>query len=319
MKFAVLSLNPGIDRALYLSDPMNPGHMNRAARTVTSQGSKGANVSVVLHRLGFDVTYYAFTGGLYGELCEKIIAAEGLKAKYTGTACGIRVNTKVTDCNRLCTEFNEKGGPVTPEEYEALTQSFLQDDAEVVYMCGSFPQGVENTVYKELVRVEKSLGRNVVLDCSGEALTQAVVSSPDVIKPNIDELADLASSLGLCEHISTGCGLSPGDAQALCAKISSAFGIGRVICTMGEKGAVENTGKYSVSAFPAELRGFSGAGDCFLAGFGAAVYGMGLPDAEAMRFAAACGAAKVALEGTLLPTAADIEKILGYLPATIGK
>ena len=319
MRFAVLSLNPGIDRVLYLGKKLAPGHMNRAVKSVTSQGSKGANAAIMIKSLGFDVTYYSFSGDAGSRFGREISPEEGIDCRLTETSCGLRINTKVIDADGLCSEFNERGGPVTEAEFKRLAQDFLSDPAQTVFMCGSFPQGVENTVYKELVRVEKSLGRNVVLDCSGEALTQAVVSSPDVIKPNIDELADLASSLGLCEHISTGCGLSPGDAQALCAKISSAFGIGRVICTMGEKGAVENTGKYSVSAFPAELRGFSGAGDCFLAGFGAAVYGMGLPDAEAMRFAAACGAAKVALEGTLLPTAADIEIILGYRPATIGK
>ena len=51
-KFAVLSLNPGIDRALYLPSPMEAGSLNRAARSVTTQGSKGANVAIMLHRLG---------------------------------------------------------------------------------------------------------------------------------------------------------------------------------------------------------------------------------------------------------------------------
>ena len=36
-KFAVLSLNPGIDRALYLPAPLAEGGLNRAARSVTTQ------------------------------------------------------------------------------------------------------------------------------------------------------------------------------------------------------------------------------------------------------------------------------------------
>ena len=312
MKFAVLSLNPGIDRALYLSDPMNPGHMNRAARTVTSQGSKGANVSVVLHRLGFDVTYYAFTGGLYGELCEKIIAAEGLKAKYTGTACGIRVNTKVTDCNRLCTEFNEKGGPVTPEEYEALTQSFLQDDAEVVYMCGSFPQGVEKTAYRDLVAAEKSLGRKVILDCDGDALINGIQSSPDIIKPNTDELIGLLRRTGMCKNLPQDPQGTPGFMEKACAKVAAKYGIDTVLCTMGPKGALGiSKGKtFFCEAAPVELRGFSGAGDTFLAGFGAARYALGMDDAAALRYASACAGAKIVLEGTTLPTKEGVDEIL---------
>ena len=46
-KFAVLSLNPGIDRALYLPAPLSEGSLNRAARSVTTQGSKGANVAII--------------------------------------------------------------------------------------------------------------------------------------------------------------------------------------------------------------------------------------------------------------------------------
>ena len=67
-KFAVLSLNPGIDRALYLPSPMTAGSMNRAARSVTTQGSKGANVAIMLNRLGCDVEYYTFGGGEFGDL-----------------------------------------------------------------------------------------------------------------------------------------------------------------------------------------------------------------------------------------------------------
>ncbi len=63
MRFAVLSLNPGIDRVLYLEKKLDPGHMNRAVKSVTSQGSKGANAAIMLKRLGFDVTYYSFSGG----------------------------------------------------------------------------------------------------------------------------------------------------------------------------------------------------------------------------------------------------------------
>ena len=47
MRFAVLTMNPGIDRVLYFREPMRPGKMNRAYRSVTSQGSKGANVAIL--------------------------------------------------------------------------------------------------------------------------------------------------------------------------------------------------------------------------------------------------------------------------------
>ncbi|MCQ2406814.1 MAG: PfkB family carbohydrate kinase [Oscillospiraceae bacterium] len=323
MKFAVLSLNPGIDRVLYLNNPMNPGHMNRACRSVTSQGSKGANVAIMLKRLGFDVTYYSFTGGLYGSLCEEILNKEGIDCKYRKAACGIRVNTKVIDGNGVCTELNEKGGPVTKEELEGLLEDFLKDSAETVFMCGSFPQGVEKDVYKSLIRVEKELGHNVILDCDGEAMTQGIVSGPDIIKPNIDELIMLLKSVGMCKDLPDESGKDTESTEKACGKLAERFGVGRVICTLGENGAVENSLSSSdgeapkagdgiyVPAYKSELLGFSGAGDCFLAGFGAAVYGMGMSDYDALEFASACGAAKVRLEGTRLPEKKEIQTIYG--------
>ena len=317
MKFAVLSLNPGIDRTLYLGEPMNPGHMNRAVRTVTSQGSKGANVSVVLHRLGFDVTYYSFTGGLYGKLCEDIIAADGLKTVYTEAACGIRVNTKVMAPGRMNTEFNEKGGPVTKAEFEALTESFLRDEAEVVYMCGSFPQGVEKTAYRDLVAVEKSLGRRVILDCDGDALLNGVQASPDVIKPNTDELIGLLRKAGLCETLPEDPEQTEGFIAGACGKVAATYGIGTVLCTMGPKGALGIDGKtgdcFFSEAAPVELRGFSGAGDTFLAGFGAARYALRLDMPGSLRYASACAGEKIVLEGTALPDKEGVERVLALM------
>ena len=315
MKFAVLSLNPGIDRALYLNEPLNQGHMNRAARTVTSQGSKGANVSIVLKRLGFDVTYYSFTGGLYGDLCERILEKENVKSVYVPAECGIRVNTKVTDGAGVCTELNEKGGPVTPEEYARLTQAFLQDDAEVVFMCGSFPQGVEKSAYRELTALEKSAGKRVVLDCDGEALLRGIESSPDIIKPNTDELFGLMTNAGLCKTIPQGAGKSVDFVSDCCAKVARRYGIATVLCTMGPHGAVGVNGEEShfCAAAPVERRGFSGAGDSFLAGFAAARYALGYDDPQALKYASAVAGAKILLEGTGLPTAEGVAEVLALM------
>ena len=312
MKFAVLSLNPGIDRAIYLSAPLNQGHTNRAARTVTTQGSKGANVAILLRRLGHDVTYYAFSGGLYGQLCEEILAKEGVAAVYTPAACGIRVNTKVIDGAGVKTELNEKGGPVTEEEYTALTQAFLQDEAPVVFLCGSFPQGVETTAYRDLILAEKSRGRTVVLDCDGPALATAVTASPAIIKPNTDELMGLLKSTGLCGELPENPEKTPGFLPEACAKVAESYGIGTVLCTMGPAGACGyHDGKtWICPAADVECVGFSGAGDSFLTGFVSARYAQGKNDPEALQFASACAGAKILLEGTVLPTAESVNNVL---------
>lgn len=315
MKFAILSLNPGIDRAIYLSEPMNAGHMNRAARTVTSQGSKGANVAILMKRLGFDLTYYSFSGGLYGKVCEEILDRDNIDCYYVDAACGIRVNTKVQDGAGVKTELNEKGGPVTAEEYEKLTQAFLSDSAEVAFMCGSFPQGVEKTAYRDLVAKEKAAGKVVVLDCDGAALENGVLASPDIIKPNTDELIGLLKSTGLCENIPQDPENTPGFITDACAKVSETYGIDTVLCTMGPNGACGySKGKtFFCPAADVECRGFAGAGDSFLCGFTVARYALGMNDNDAIKFASACSGAKIQLEGTNLPTKESVYKVLAEM------
>ena len=127
-KFAVLSLNPGIDRALYLPSPMEAGSLNRAARSVTTQGSKGANVAIMLHRLGCDVEYYTFGGGEFGDLSNSFLTREGVKVNSVDTVCGVRMNTKVIDSECVCTELNERGGvflPLRPSRYFCERLRFL--------------------------------------------------------------------------------------------------------------------------------------------------------------------------------------------------
>lgn len=310
MKFAVLSLNPGIDRVLYLGSPMRPGEMNRASKSVTSQGSKGANVAIMLSRLGCDVEYYSFTGGIYGDVCESFIAAENENGKnrgkiiprYVNAGCGVRVNTKVIDSEGVCTELNERGGIFTKDEADALTEAYLSSDADVFCMCGSIPQGVENYVYKSLIEELKSRGKVTVLDCDGEALRLGMEAKPGFIKPNLYELGVFLKSTGLWKSDLSEVEKSEEIISDACGKLHKNFGT-EILCTLGSRGAVATGADGSFVCPPAKvtMRGFSGAGDCFLAGFLAAYFNDGKTLSEALAQASACGGAKVEIEGTLLP------------------
>ena len=120
MKISILTLNPGIDRIIYLDTPTKLGTLNRAARTVVNQGSKGANVAIMLKTLGADPHYFTFTGGDMARLSESFTDSAGVNSHFTKAACGVRTNTKIIDIDGVCTEFNERGGPVTPDELQRL-------------------------------------------------------------------------------------------------------------------------------------------------------------------------------------------------------
>ena len=309
-KFAVLSLNPGIDRALYLPAPLSEGSLNRAARSVTTQGSKGANVAIMLHRLGCDVEYYTFGGGEFGDLSNSFLTREGIKVNSVETLCGVRLNTKVIDSNCTCTELNERGGVFRPAEVAALTELFTATDADVICLCGSIPQGVEKDVYKVFCEFGKSTGKKVVLDCDGDALVLGLEAKPDIIKPNEYELQNLGLSTGLFSEFSTDPDARLKDITEACVKVAKKYST-TVICTRGADGSVHANPAGEVifrESMKVRLLGFSGAGDTFLSGYIAARFDKGFTEEYALICATAAGAMKVVLEGTELPEASDIDE-----------
>lgn len=311
-KFAVLSLNPGIDRALYLPAPLAEGTLNRAARSVTTQGSKGANVAIMLHRLGCEVEYYTFSGGEFGALSDSFLTREGIRVNSVETCCGVRLNTKVIDSNCVCTELNERGGVFLPGEIAALTELFTATDADVLCLCGSIPQGVEKDVYKVFTEFGKSTGKTVVLDCDGDALRLGLEASPDIIKPNEYELQALGLSTGLFGEFSTDPEERKRNITAACEKVAKKYQT-TVICTRGAEGAilVSPAGNIiSRASMKVRLLGFSGAGDTFLAGFIAARFSKGFNEEYSLLTATAAGAMKVVLEGSELPEATDIDEAI---------
>lgn len=311
-KFAVLSLNPGIDRALYLPTPMAAGSMNRAARSVTTQGSKGANVAIMLHRLGCDVEYYTFGGGEFGDLANSFLTREGIRVHSVDTVCGVRMNTKVIDSECVCTELNERGGVFLPGEIVELTDMFMSTDADVICLCGSIPQGVEKDVYKVFTEFGKSTGKTVVLDCDGEALALGLTANPDIIKPNEYELENLGLSTGLFEKFSTDLDERLRDVTEACVKVAKRYKT-TVICTRGADGSVHVNPQGDVifrESMKVRLIGFSGAGDTFLSGYIAARFDKGFTEEYALICATAAGAMKVVLEGSELPEATDIDEAI---------
>ena len=309
MKIAIITLNPGVDRIVYLPDPLHPGTMNRSTHTVMNQGSKGANQAMMFKELGEDPVYYAFTGGAMGHFCESFTRDAGIESRFFPTACGVRLNIKVIDSEGGCTELNEKGGPVTEKELESLLNALYCDISrcDMVSLCGSIPQGVEKSVYNSIIAMARESGVPTVLDCDGEALSLGLQAKPLLIKPNRRELAGL-------------CGEKEENLRDLdflveaCGKVHFQYDTD-VICTLDEDGSVYvgREGVWKIGVAKVELQGFSGAGDTYLSAYVHKRYGEGRPIDESLRYAAAASCAKIALEGTTLPSVEQIEALVNQI------
>ncbi len=320
MRVAILNLNPGIDRVIYLDHPIRSGEMNRAAKTVTTAGSKAANQAKIFSLLGDEVDIYSFTGGPFGEECDRLTVGEGIHLHHVRTAAGVRVNTKVIDRDGVCTEFNEPGGPVTERELKYLETALSVgccEKVDVLSICGSIPQGVDKRFYLKLIgemkRMRTPAGKKltIALDSSGDALAWGFLGFPNVIKPNLGELADMVSfykfpiDLSTEEEIYTACG------KFSAKKVD-------ILCTMDAGGslAVSPEGSYRVSTPTVPFRSFSGAGDTYLAAYLHAKIAEEKSFPEALRFASAAAAARVSLPGTELPTKNDINTLTQQVTVT---
>lgn len=270
MRVMTLTMNPSHDRTVYIDGKFIPGELYRIDRAHENFSGKGINVAKALTNLGADVT--------------SIIPK---------TAAPVRTNIKIIDSDGVCTEINESGGPMTQSEVDDLLRILSESTSFPQYLviAGSIPQGVDKSVYNYVVNMVKTCGIVTVLDCDGEVLHRGVDSRPSLIKPNLRELSHL-----LCTEIST---MEMAVEKSLQLHVDTGVDI---LCTLGGKGALYagNEGLYTVSSPHVEIRGFSGAGDTFLAAFLYEKHMTGSVEA-ALRLASSAAAAKVEMTGTDIP------------------
>lgn len=288
-------MNPGIDRTMYFDRPLERGAVNRAARVVQHGGCKSGNAATVMARLGAAVQYLTFTGGALGEVYESYYKDEPMTLSRIETAAGVRLNVKLSDGAGVFTECNQAGGPVSEKECAAMLAALEKADFDCLYLAGSLPEGCPTDFYATCVRMAKQKGAYTVVDADGEVLKKALEAAPDLIKPNRAEFEKLIPK-----------GDTVSDKIAL---FREKYPQTVLVLSLGEDGAVlsskENTIK--AEALPVRVRGTVAAGDTFLSAFTVAT-ARGARADEALQRATAAAAAKVALEGTALPSKEEMQE-----------
>ena len=310
MKIATLTLNPAIDRTMYVKNNVKTGALNRAAApSVTTVGGKGTNVSCVLKILGMESAAYGFIGGDNGDLFLKLLKPYGITTDFTRTKCDTRMNIKIISSSGESTEFNESGGPVEPSERGDILEKIKNaaDETDLFFMGGSVPSGIEKSIYKDIIDFGGAKTK-FILDCDGEALKLCMSSEkkPYIIKPNQFELEQYCGKkFDLDNNFEAGMRGIKKEAGKIYDNTGTA-----VLCTLGKYGGL-CCGRFGIFYTPApkvDVKGFTGAGDTFLAAF---IYFItkGKNEEESLRFAVAASAAKVTKPGTEFASADEILKI----------
>lgn len=271
MTITTLTLSPAADIE-YRCGEIRPGGLNRTRSHAVSAGGKGINVSRAILRETkiygdpppFTLRTVAPLGGPTGEMIRQILGDEGICVTAVPIRENTRVNVSLIPDSGPSLEINAPGTPVGEalREIEAAALDGL-GPGDVLIIAGSCPSDVPKSYPSELIARAKERGAAAVLDCDGEALRIAVNASvkPDLIKPNDEELADLANLTGEERK----------DRKAL-IEAAESLGVDTVITTLGREGSLLTCREWGgkTVAFPTEARTVArlkGAGDTFLGAF----------------------------------------------------
>ncbi|MGW0325202.1 1-phosphofructokinase family hexose kinase [Nocardia sp. NPDC003183] len=306
-----LTANPSVDRTITLTEPLRRGQVHRAASVTSHPGGKGVNVARVVSGGGAAVT--AVLPGADDDPVLHGLRTAGIEFRAVQVTGGPRVNLTIAESDGTTTKINEPGRPLTARDLAELTALLVEvaTGAEWIVLSGSLPPGVPVDWYAQLVATlstacpspNRTRGPRVAVDTSDAPLlalfAESVGATPDLIKPNSEELAQLT-------------GLDAVDLENPTAAAEAAVklidrGVGAVLATLGAAGAVLVTAEdaWFAAAPPIVARSTVGAGDSALAGYLLADLA-GESPADRLRTAVAYGSAATALPGTGLPGPADI-------------
>jgi 1-phosphofructokinase len=310
-----LTANPSLDRTVALPGPLERGEVQRAVSVRQESGGKGVNVSRALVASGLETLAV-----LPGADSDPVLA--GLRdAKVPFAALPIheplRTNVALTEPGGVTTKINEPGPVLSADAQEALIDLLLErsQGASWVVLAGSLPPGVPADFYATVTRRLRSADSGtgvpqIAVDSSGGPLAAAIADDasgtvsgkPDLLKPNAEELAELAAAAGFAS-VSTAEELEADPAAAAAAAAAVVrSGVGAVLATLGSKGAVLVTadGAWLATHPPVTAVSTVGAGDSSLAGYLLAS-SQGAAPVDCLRQAVAHGAAAASLPGSTVP------------------
>ena len=316
-----LTPNPSLDRTVTLPGALQRGAVNRLSGVTVEPGGKGVNVARVLANAGQDATAL-LPAAEHDPLLRAITSLNlpTLTARPVPVCGAARINTAVTEPDGTTTKLNEPGAGLSASEVgeveaaliETLTAASPDDDVHSwAVLSGSLPPGVAVDWYVRLVDLLRPLGVRIAVDTSDAPLAALAAalpgSAPDLIKPNGEELAQLAG-VGATDLED---GAIAGDVQPVvdAARVLVDLGIKAVMATLGPAGAVLVTpdGAWHATAPSVPVVSTVGAGDSSVAGYVLADV-RGGDEAERLRTAMAYGSAAAGLPGTTLPTPADLSE-----------
>lgn len=297
-----VTLNPALDKEYHVAELL-PNAVLRAASVKVDFGGKGFNIARMLTALGSKCVALGFVGGHTGQVLRAGLEGIGIPTDFVRVGEETRTNISiVNDKDSTYYKVNEAGPRVSEREVEALlrkVEGLVRPDDWWV-LAGSLPRGVPADIYARLVTAIRQGGAWAVLDSSGEAFRLGCAAGPFLVKPNLEEIAQITD---VDVEDPSGINLAIHNVHALGVQnILLSAGGGQSMCSDGLRVWAGQPPKI-------EEKNPTGAGDAML---GAVIdqLSRGMPLDEAYRWGLAAGSAAAALPGTGMPSRAQVEALI---------
>lgn len=253
-----VTFNPSLDYIISVQD-FQLGKTNRTQQEQMLPGGKGINVSTVLQNLGVENTALGFIAGFTGQEILRKVKDIGFYCDFIQSKEGFsRVNVKLKDFDG--TEINGKGPVISEEETRKMLAKLEQlDEGDVLVLAGSIPEGIQDSIYRDILIKLQDKGVLSVVDATKELLLNVLEYHPFLIKPNNDELEEIFQvEIKTKEEV------------VFYARKLQERGARNVLISMARDGAVllsENDEVFMQTAPKGKLINAVGAGDSMVAGF----------------------------------------------------
>ncbi len=289
-----ITLNAALDRTLRIDQPLAIGKLNRAASSHLEPGGKGINVSRAVKALGGSSVALGFCAGTNGRMMKDMLTSADIHHDFVDVAGQLRVNTQIIDAQGGHTEVNEPGSKLEDADFLRLLDRLdgYLDEGNIVVVAGSTPPEFPMRNYRKLCKTIKKRGCKLVIDAQGDLLREALTCAPDVVKPNVFELAEVTGDKPSTDP----------EVVVISARKLLDMGASAVCVSMGQEGAVfvsknEPEALYVNTNPRIYDEGAVGVGDAMV---GAIANSMnrGLKFEELARYAVATGRASSRLAGT---------------------
>ena len=253
-----VTLNPALDKTVIL-----PGFavntVNRVSATRLDPGGKGINVSKVVKALGGKTLALGVLGGAAGGYIQAAMDKMELPNDMVLTGEITRTNLKIIDpLLQTNTDINEPGGPVSEETLDAVWHKLTKavKPGDTVVLAGKNPPGMSDSRLAEWVTRLHGMKVYTCVDTVGEPMQQAIAAQPDIIKPNREELSEIAGRRMVTDS----------DVLTAARELVDR-GVGLVTASLGADGAIFVTRNQAFRGYAPKVSVVSvvGAGDAMMA------------------------------------------------------